>query len=76
MDIAMTKLPIKRAPLISYADRPLGRGIATAVSMGLAPSEGGVPNFLTINGVLAQLLVGADGRALVGADGQYLYGAI
>jgi hypothetical protein len=41
MDLAMSKLPIRRSPLISYADRPLSRGIATAVSMGLSPSEGG-----------------------------------
>ncbi len=32
----MSKLPIKRAPIIDYADRPTSRGIATATSMGLA----------------------------------------
>lgn len=34
----------------------------------------GVPAYLTIDGVLCVLLLGADGYALQGADGAYLYG--
>lgn len=35
---------------------------------------GGVPDFITIDGILAQLLLGQDGQPLTGQDGQYLYG--
>jgi len=34
----------------------------------------GVPEYLTIDGILARLLIGADNQPLQGADGQYLYG--
>mgnify|MGYP000852423538 len=36
----------------------------------------GVGEYMTINGVLARLLVGRDGQALRGRDGQYLYGRV
>jgi len=34
----------------------------------------GVPEYLTIDGVLARLLKGRDEQPLKGRDGQYLYG--
>ncbi len=34
----------------------------------------GAPTTQYVNGVLAILLLGADGAPLMGADGQYLYG--
>ena len=40
----------------------------------IAALSKGVPSYLTINGVLCILLIGADGYALQGADGVYLYG--
>ena len=40
----------------------------------IATLSKGVPAYLTIDGVLCQLLLGADGYALQGADGAYLYG--
>lgn len=42
--------------------------------VGARAPEKGVPDFLTISGVLAQLLIGRDGQPLQGRDGQYLYG--
>jgi len=38
------------------------------------PYEGGVPQFITIDGVTGQLLLGNDGAYLTGADGSPLYG--
>ena len=40
----------------------------------IAALNKGVPAYLTIDGVLCVLLLGADGYALQGADGAYLYG--
>ena len=40
----------------------------------IATLSKGVPAYLTIDGVLCRLLLGADGSPLQGADGQNLYG--
>ena len=49
--------------------------MALNLGLGLALTRNkGVPAYLTIDGVLCQLLLGADGYALQGADGAYLYG--
>lgn len=49
--------------------------LGLGLSLGLAPIQG-VGEYMTINGVLARLLVGRDGQALRGRDGQYLYGRV
>ena len=41
----------------------------------LTPNKG-VPEYMTINGVLARLLIGRDGLPLMSRDGQYLYGRV
>ncbi len=52
--------------------RPLSFGLSSAPA---APGAGGgVPPYITIGGVLYQLLLGFDSRPLIGFDGQYLYG--
>ena len=43
-------------------------------SVRIATLNKGVPDYLTIDGVLCILLLGADGQALQGDDGQHLYG--
>src|SRR6218665_3118064 len=58
---------------------PVPRIYAVATSgvagVTIAPDTGGVPEFITINGVLGRLLTGIDGQPLTGFDGQFLYGA-
>ena len=56
----------------SFSPRRYSAGYAD-LSPAATPTEG-VPAYLTIDGVLCQLLLGADGYALQGADGAYLYG--
>lgn len=56
-----------------------GRRATLTVSMqsdgGLTrDTGGGVPRYRTFNGILHELLEGADGAPLQGADGFYLYG--
>ena len=40
----------------------------------LSKGGGVVPEYIVINGVRGQLLLGIDRQPLKGADGQYLYG--
>ena len=49
------------------------------ISLALSPTNplitgGGVARYRTFNGILHELLEGADGAPLQGADGFYLYG--
>lgn len=49
--------------------------LGLGLSLGLAPIQG-VPLRITINGVVYERLIGADGAWLTGADGLPLYGRI
>lgn len=43
---------------------------------GVAARSKGVPEYIMVDGVVYQLLTGADGVPLTGLDGQYLYGRV
>lgn len=51
-------------------------GLSLAMTLGNPTLNAGVPEYLTINGVLARLLKGRDNQPLMGRDGQYLYGKV
>lgn len=56
--------------------RPVVTGVIRPPVRSALSKGGGVPEFITVNGVLAQLLIGQDSRPLQGGDGQYLYGRV
>lgn len=54
--------------------RAMGRSMGRAMGRAIAGPVTGVPEYMTIDGVLAHLLKGNDNQPIQGRDGQYLYG--
>ncbi len=54
----------------------MSMSLSLGLSLGAANLNAGVPEYLTINGVVARLLKGRDNQPLMGRDGQYLYGKV